>query len=154
MRMIPFAGAALLVGLAVVTAPAAGAGSSQQVMCTVKLHSVSAPNAATGEDFATTDCAPPFGKGVAHDRITVKPTSKTTGTVDGRFTEFYDTGTLSGTFKLTYKTKNHVVTSTGTARISSGTGAYKNAKGSVKVNCKSTSRTTSTCKEPRTVTFG
>lgn len=154
MRMIPFAGAALLVGLAGVTTAAGGVGSAQKVMCTVKLHSVSAPDAATGEDLGTTDCAPTFGKGVVHDTITVTPTSKTTGTVDGRFKEFYDTGTISGTFKLTYAIKNDVVTSTGTARISAGTGAYRNARGSVKVTCESTSRTTTTCKEPRTVTVG
>lgn len=155
--MISYASGAALVaavgaaGAAGVTGAAAAAGARHHVMCMVELHSVGAPDSLTGEDFGTADCSAPFGKGVVHDTFTVTPTSRTTGTVDGRFKEFYDEGTISGTFKLTYTVENGVVSSTGTAKISSGTGAYEKVKGSGDVRCHSTSPTTMSCEEPRTV---
>jgi hypothetical protein len=154
-RLMGVAGAALVAGLVVATAAPAGADSVKTVTCKVELHNVAAADAPVGEEFGTVRCPTVFGDGVVHDFFTIKPTSKTTGTVNGRFKEFFDAGTINGTFKLTFNVSSTgVVTSSGTAKIAGGTGAFKGADGSVKVACKSTGETQSTCIEKRTVKFG
>jgi hypothetical protein len=79
-----------------------------------------------------------FGKGVQHDTLTVTPTSPTTATVIGPFKQFFDTGTIHGTVKLTASaTSEGVVTYKGVAELSGGTGAYRHVRGSARVECTS-----------------
>ena len=153
MRLIRFAGAALVAALVVATGTAAGAGSAKKFTCTIQLHDVAAPGA-SGEEFGTVGCAG-VGKGVEHDPVvTVTPTSETTGTATGPFKQFFDTGTMHGTFTLTYTvTPPMSVAYSGTARISGGTGAYKHVRGTAKVVCASADGGTHTnCTEKATLT--
>jgi hypothetical protein len=145
MRPIRFAGVVLVAALVVVTATAAAAGSATKVTCTLQLQTLAAPGA-SGEDFGTVDCGHVFGKGVQHDPlVTVTPASATTGTATGSFKEFFDAGTIHGTFNLTYTvTPPTAVAYSGTAKISGGTGAYKHVKGSAKVVCSSSDAGTHT----------
>jgi hypothetical protein len=150
MQVIRFAAVALAATLVVATATAAGAGPAKnaEVNCTFHLQTL-APPGASGEDFGTIDCAS-FGKGVQHDALTVTPTSPTTATVTGPFKQFFDTGTMHGTIKLTASaTAAGAVTYTGTAKVSGGTGAYRHVRGSAKVEGSSSdggTHTTSTAK--------
>jgi hypothetical protein len=138
MRLVRIAGAALVAALLVANATAAGAGSSKKGTCTLQLQTLAAPGA-SGEDFGTVACDRRFGKGVQHNpNVTVTPTSQTTGTATGPYKQFFDTGTVHGTFKLAYTlAPPSGVTYTGTATISGGTGAYKHVRGSAKVTCES-----------------
>jgi hypothetical protein len=139
MHVIRFAAVALAATLVVATATAAGAGPAKnvQVTCTLQLQTLAAPGA-SGEDFGTVDCPSVFGKGVQHDTLTVTPTSQTTATVTGPFKQFFDTGTIHGTVKLTANaTSAGAVTYKGVAKMSGGTGAYKHVKGSAKIECSS-----------------
>ncbi|MEA2222136.1 MAG: hypothetical protein QOH83_512 [Solirubrobacteraceae bacterium] len=151
MQVIRFAAVALAATLVVATATAAGAGPAKhaEVNCTFHLQTLAAPGA-SGEDFGTVDCPSGFGKGVQHDTLTVTPTSPTTATMTGPFKQFFDTGTIHGTIKLTASaTSAGAVTYTGTAKVSGGTGAYKHVRGSAKVQGSSSdggTHTTSTAK--------
>jgi hypothetical protein len=135
MRLIRFTGAALVAALVVATATAVGDGSGKKVTCTSHLQNVAVPGATTGEQFGTVHCGHGFGKGVQHNpSVTVKPTSATTATGTGPFQQFFDTGTISGTFKAT---STGSVTYAGTAKISDGTGAYEDVRGFAKFECNS-----------------
>jgi hypothetical protein len=143
---------ALVAALVAGTSAPVAADPVTQVTCTVKLTSVSAPDAPTGEDFGTVACPSVFGDGVVHDTITVTPTSRTAGTVRGNFKEYFDTGTIHGTFKLTYRVGSTGVSSTGRAKIAGGAGAFKRVKGIVEISCKAADRTHNTCVEKRILT--
>jgi hypothetical protein len=144
---------ALVATLVAATSAPVAADPVTQVTCTVKLTSVSAPNAPTGEDFGTVACPSVFGDGVVHDTITVTPSSKTAGTVRGRFKEYFDSGTIHGTFKLTYRVgSTGRVSSTGRAKIAGGAGAFEHVKGIVEISCKAADRTHNTCVEKRILT--
>ena len=155
MQVLRFAAVALVATLVVTTATAVGAGPAKNVAvsCTLQMQTL-APPGASGEDFGTVNCASVFGKGVQHDALTVTPTSPTTATVTGPFKQFFDTGTIHGTVNLTASaTSAGVVTYTGVADISGGTGAYKHVTGSAKVQCSSVdggTHTTCTEKAPGT----
>jgi hypothetical protein len=139
MRVIRFTGAALVAALVAVTATVATAGPAKKVKftCTVRLQTL-APPGGSGEDFGTVACTPIFGKGVQHDVITVTPTSQTTATGTGPFKAFFDTGTIHGTTELTAgPPSGGVVTYTGTAKFTGGTGAYKHVRGSATSQCSS-----------------
>jgi hypothetical protein len=155
MQVIRFAAVALAATLIVATATAAGAGPAKnvEVTCTLQTQTL-APPGASGEDFGTVDCPSAFGKGVQHDTLTVTPTSPTTATVIGPFKQFFDTGTIHGTVKLTASaTSEGVVTYRGVAKLSGGTGAYRHVKGSAKVECTSPDGGThTTCTEKATGT--
>jgi hypothetical protein len=155
MQTMRFAAAALAATLVVATATAAGAGPAKnvQVTCTLQLQTLAAPGA-SGEDFGMVDCPSVFGKGVQHDTLTVTPTSATTATVTGPFKQFFDTGTIHGTVKLTANaTSAGGVTYKGVAKVSGGTGAYAHVKGSAKIECSSRDGGTHiTCTERATAT--
>jgi hypothetical protein len=153
MHVIRFAAVALAATLVVATTTAAGADPAKnvEVTCTLQLQTLAAPGD-SGEDFGTVDCPSAFGKGVQHDTLTVTPTSATTATVTGPFKQFFDTGTVRGTVKLTASaTSAGVVTYKGLAKISGGTGTYKHVKGSAKIECSSPDGGThTTCTEKAT----
>lgn len=150
MQVIRFTAVALAATLAVATAAVAGArpDNNEAATCTLQMQTL-APPGASGEDFGTVGCARMFGKGVQHDTLTVTATSSTTALVTGPFKQFFDTGTIHGTVKLTASaTSSGVMTYTGTAKISGGTGAYTHVRGSAKVKCSSSDGGThTTCTE-------
>jgi hypothetical protein len=156
MQVIRFAAVALVATLVVATATAAGAGPAKdaQVTCTLQLQTLAPPGASSGEDFGTVDCASVFGKGVQHDTLTVTATSPTTATLTGSFKQFFDTGTIHGTVKLTGSANSAGVLSyTGVAKVSGGTGAYKHVRGSARLECSSPDGGThTTCTEKATLT--
>jgi hypothetical protein len=155
MQVIRFVAVALVATLAVTTATAVGAGPAKnvEVTCTLQMQTLAAPGT-SGEDFGTVNCASVFGKGVQHDTLTVTPTSPTTAVVTGPFKQFFDTGTIHGRTNLAASiTSEGVVTYTGTAKISGGTGAYKHLRGSAKIKCSSPDGGThTTCTEKATGT--
>jgi hypothetical protein len=138
MRVIRFAGAALVAAVAVAVT-AAGADSAKKVKVTCMLHlQTLAPSGIGRVDFGTVACASVFGKGVQHDRLTVVLTSQTTGIAIGPFKQFFDTGTIHGRMKLIASVASGgVVTYMGTGKVSGGTGAYKHVRGSAKMVCRS-----------------
>ena len=151
MRSIGFAGVPIA-ALVVVTATAAAAVKPKKVTCTRQLQTVST---ATNENYGTVNCGRPFGKGVQHTpRITVTPTSPTTATGSGAFKRYFDAGAIRGTAKISSTTDvTGGVTYTGTAKLTGGTGAYKNVRGSATFTCTSQDRGLhATCKEKLTLT--
>lgn len=116
--------------------PRAALGRTAHSTCT--LSSVDAAPAATnGEDFGTLKCSPLFGSGVQHNTSQTTPTSPTAGTIKGVAKLFFDTGTVTSNFSLKYTISGRSITSTGTATIIGGTGAYQGARGSAKLAGKS-----------------
>ena len=78
----------------------------------------------SAENFGTVSCSTPFGKGVRHDTSTLAASSKTAGSFSGGLKLFFNTGTLRGTFKMTFTVDGKIVTYDGTMKISSGTGEF------------------------------
>ena len=129
--------AAIAAAVAVVAVSATAAGTTN-VSCSFKLTSQTPPTATSGVDFGLVTCSPPFGNGVQYDTTKSKFTSKTSGTVTGPFTDYFDTGTIHGTFALTVKvTGPKTVTYAGPVKITGGTGAFSKALGTATVSCSS-----------------
>ena len=102
-----------------------------KVTCEIKLIAVKPPRTITAENFGELDCDPVFGKGVQHDSSVVTPASQFSGSFTGPVKQFFDHGTLSGHFTIAYVTNptTLAVTYDGTIEIESGTGRYKNVRG-------------------------
>jgi hypothetical protein len=83
----------------------------------------------SAENFGTVSCSTPFGKGVRHDTSTLAAASKTAGSFTGGLKLFFNTGTLRGTFKMTFSVDGKIVTYDGTSKISSGTGEFAGVTG-------------------------
>ena len=109
--------------------PAAHPG--QKVTCQIKLIAVKPPRTITAENFGEIDCDPVFGKGVQHDSSVVTPASQFSGSFTGPVKQFFDHGTISGHFTISYVTNpaTLAVTYDGTITIEAGTGKYKNVRG-------------------------
>jgi hypothetical protein len=104
----------------------------KKVSCELKLHAVKPPRTIEAENFGTISCDKKFlGEGVQHDSSTVTPTSQFSGHFTGPVKQFFDKGTLSGTFTISYVTDptTLAVTYNGTIDITKGTGKYKGLKG-------------------------
>jgi hypothetical protein len=134
----------LTVGAA--TAPAAkhNKKKAKKVTCTAQLTEQAPPGqpgpnpaATQGTQFGTVSCAKPINHGVQSDSYTVTRSGPTTGTVTGPFTEYFDTGTVHGTFKLAYTATSTAITFTGNSKVTGGTGTYKHLKGHGPINCTS-----------------
>jgi hypothetical protein len=98
--------------------------------CTLKLIAALPPRTLTAENFGTADCGRPFGTGVQHDSSTVTPTSQRTGTFTGPVKQFFDRGTVSGTFTIAYSVAaDGGVTYDGTITLTHGTGRYRHING-------------------------
>jgi hypothetical protein len=134
MRPRPFLTAATLVlAVALVAAgPSAAAkkGKPKKFTCTLALTDVSAPTSATFEDFGAAHCSKVFGTGIQHDTGATTLTSTTTASSTGTFKDFFDTGTIHGTFTIRGTlTGATAVTYIGTGTITGGTGAFKHVRG-------------------------
>jgi hypothetical protein len=102
--------------------------TTKQVTCKANLVATQFPiNSA--ENFGTTTCSAPFGSGVHHDTSTITRTSATAGTFTGGLKFFYNTGTLRGTYRMSFTIANKTISYTGTLKISSGTGEFQRVTG-------------------------
>ncbi len=106
--------------------------NNKQVSCELNLIAVKPPRTLTAENFGTIACDKKFlGEGVQHDSSTVTPTSQFAGHFTGPVKQFFDKGTLSGTFTINYVTNPETlaVTYNGTIDLTKGTGRYRHLKG-------------------------
>jgi hypothetical protein len=56
-----------------------------------------------GQDFGLVECSKPFGHGVQYDTFRLMPKTSTTGTAVLRFKAYFNTGTVSGVWRATYR---------------------------------------------------
>jgi hypothetical protein len=124
------AAAAAALGLA--HAAPGHAAAAKHASCTLKTVDLN-PTAINDEDFGTLKCSGPLGAGVQHNTATLAPTSATEGTLKGRSTLYFATGTVTAKFSLKYTLNGATITFGGMADVAGGTGAYKKIKGSAKL---------------------
>ncbi len=114
------------------TAPKAAApkpkATTRQIKCRAALVATKPP-VSNAEDFGSVSCSAPLGKGIQHDVATVTASSATAGSYAGRVKLFFNTGTVRGTYKLSFSVANKTVTYDGTLKISSGTGEFAGVTG-------------------------
>ncbi len=106
-------------------------------------NSVSPP-AQQGTEYGTVSCAKLLGGGVQRDAFAVPASGDTVA----KYTLYFRTGTLSGTYDLTPtgEPANFLETDwTGTMKITTGTGAFKGAEGVGTMSCKTMDGIHSTC---------
>ncbi|MGH2841644.1 MAG: hypothetical protein ACRDKY_12555 [Solirubrobacteraceae bacterium] len=134
--VVAIAGAGLYSGLAQAGGEkhkGAGHGyKAQHVSCELKLIAVKPPRTREAENFGTISCDKRFlGEGVQHDSSIVTPTSQLSGHFTGPVKQFFDRGTLSGTFTINYVTDpaTLAVTYNGTIDLTKGTGRYRGVRG-------------------------
>jgi hypothetical protein len=104
----------------------------KHVTCDLNLIAVKPPRTLTAENFGTIACDKKYlGEGVQHDSSAVTPTSQFAGHFSGPLKQFFDRGTLSGTFTINYVTDpaTRAVTYDGTIEITKGTGRFRGVKG-------------------------
>jgi hypothetical protein len=87
------------------------------------------PPIESAENYGTVSCGAPLGKGVHHDTSTITRSSQTAGSFAGPLKLFLNTGTLRGTYKMSFTVVNKVITYDGTLKISSGTGEFAGVTG-------------------------
>ena len=143
MRRRFFTGAGLAVGMgAVVVMVGAGgamatpAARTTKVHCTSKTYNVSSPSI-SGTTFAALKCSKPFGAGVQQGTF-AESIAGTQISVTGKFKNFYDNGTNHGSYKLSGTVASGTITATGSVKVTGGTGAYKNMKGTGTLKCTTT----------------
>lgn len=105
--------------------------STTKITCHVSLTMQGAPGV-TGQDYGTINCPGPFGQGVQHDTFMLTPATQTTGTAMLKFKAYFNTGTVSGVWRASYKFTSST-TGDFTDKVikwTSGTGAFKNVRGS------------------------
>ncbi len=118
---------------------------TRKVTCKLDLFATIPQPAPTAANYGSANCGKPFGFGVQKDSSTVMRTSLTTGDFTGPFKLFFDTGTIKGTFKIAFVTTLAPpvppattptiagVAYTGTLKVTGGTGAWRNIRGSGKI---------------------
>lgn len=117
---------------------AMAAKKAKKLHCNLELIAQGKPNP-SGSHFGFVRCPAPFGKGVQYNTYTVAPSSPTSGSIAGRFKNYYNTGTARGTFALTFSATSPAnVTYTGTVTYTGGTGAFMHVKGTGAVTCTTT----------------
>ena len=146
MRFIAVAGTALAVVVVVAGGPAAVAGPAKRGVCKLELESLAAPTDRTGTKFGTVRCRGVLGKGVERVVFAAAPTSPTAGSVSGTYKQYFDRGTVRGTFRMSFTADPAgVVTYAGGGTIDGGTGAYRRVRGTVtELTCSSPDRGTHT----------
>ena len=122
--------------------PAVAPAATRKITCQLDLFATIPQPAPTAANFGRTSCGKPFGVGVQKDSSTVTRTSLTTGVFEGPFKMFFDTGTIKGTFKISFVTTLAPpvppatlptiagVVYTGTVAVTGGTGAWRRIRGS------------------------
>jgi len=138
-----FAGAGLAAGMGAVIvlvgvggAMAKPGANTTKARCTAKTYNVSSPST-SGITFAALKCSKPFGAGVQQGTF-AESIAGTQISVTGRFKNFYDDGTNHGSYKLSGTVASGTITANGSVKVTGGTGAYKNMKGTGKLTCTTT----------------
>src|SRR5208283_2582927 len=131
------AGATAIVGVLAVGVPVVGAAASTaatnsgpaKTTCTFKNYNQT-PTKLSGSSFGYVNCPKPFGHGVQSATYTATVNTKTgAATSKGPFQNWFDTGTLYGTYSLRGQyTSATAATFKGTFTITGGTGAFKATK--------------------------
>jgi len=125
---------ALLPGGAV----AAKSTKAKKFRCSLELIAQGKPNPSLTH-FGFPSCQAPLGKGLHQSTITVTPASPTSGSIAGRFKNYYNTGTLRGTVAMTFSATSPAnITYTGTVTYTRGTGAFSHVKGNGTITCTTT----------------
>ena len=144
---------ASIIALIAVVGSAGATGTATTVSCTLKLTDQAKPAAISGADFGFVTCGKPLGSGVQTDTFKETFTSKTSGTATGPFMQYFDTGTVHGTYTLAITvTGKTSATFKGTATYKGGTGAFSHAAGSIPLSCTSTDGIHTTCTGKAAVT--
>lgn len=119
---------------------------SRRVTCDITLVTNAAPTDVTGTDFGDITCNR-FGTGVQKDTFTLTPASPSEGSATGPFKQYFDRGTVHGTYAFTYKATSPTdISYTGTFKYTGGTGAFHGVRGSGTLTCSSKdSGETTTC---------
>ena len=130
--------------LATGVVPASAAKPSGTIQCTVYLTEQPGGTELKGVDKGPLACGQ-FGAGAQRDTFAmVFNAAKTGGTGLVKFTDTYKTGTVSGTWKLTFKVSGMAVALRYAVKYTGGTGAYKGIQGSGSGQGNLTSMTTGT----------
>ncbi len=138
MRFIGVAATALVAAAVVATANTALAGPAQRGVCKIELETLAAPTDRQGHKYGTTRCTGVLSSGLERVFFKASPTSPTAGSVSGTYKQYYDRGTVHGTFRMTYSVAAGVVTYSGDGTLDGGTGAYRRARGTItKLSCSS-----------------
>lgn len=156
-RLICLAGAALSVCPLALAAGNATAASSKRrtptkkVSCSTKTSIMIAggdtsvsPPAAQGVEYGTASCGRLLGGGVQRDSFAVPASGDTVA----KYTLYFRTGTLHGTYDLTPQSisLNFLATDwSGTLKVLGGTGVYKGVKGTGTMTCKTLDGIHTTC---------
>ena len=157
-RRICVAGAALglcplafLAGSAAAAKTKSSAGGGPKIVCSTKTsimipsgESSVSPPAQQGSEYGTASCAKPLGGGIQRDSFSVPASGDTVA----KYTLYFRTGTLSGTYDLTPtgESQNFLETDwTGAMKVTGGTGAFKGAKGVGTMACKTMDGIHTTC---------
>jgi len=108
-----------------------------EIICTLKLYNQT-PTKLAGFSFGFIHCSKPFGTGVQSSTYTATVNPRTSAATDqGRYTNWFDDGTVSGTFRLTGQyTSPTGATFKGTVTAAGGTGAFTSAKGTGTLTCR------------------
>lgn len=121
-----------------VTAGSAPAAKARSVTCTFNITVQPPPTPPTGTHFGLIRCNG-LGSGVHYNTFVATPTSATTGTIDVRFRNYFDTGSNRGIVKGTYTAASATdIAYTGTLRWTRTTGSLVNHSATGTVNCTST----------------
>jgi hypothetical protein len=85
----------------------ADAAAANKVKCHVEDHIQKFPTKSSpGTVFSFVRCPAPFGHGIQHSTFTLTPKTSTTGRAVLRFKAYFDTGTVSGVWRATYRYKD------------------------------------------------
>ncbi len=138
------------IATSVSVADASGTAGAKNVAC--KLKTIQQTGKATGRATALglVVCGKPFGVGLEAS-ISTGTVSGNVFTNDGLFKLYFDRGTVHGKFKLAGSTQTGL--SSGTLTFTGGTAAFKHARGSGTIACKTAANSPlSVCKVKSTFT--
>jgi hypothetical protein len=104
------------------------------IKCTLQAWNVTYPKL-TGMDFGNLTCGGKVGNGVQRDTYNETLTPPNKATAAGTFKQFFNTGTVHGTYSVSGTLTGTSGTFSGTAKVAGGTGAFKNAAGKGTLKC-------------------
>jgi len=126
-----------LAAAGILAAAAVGHAAPAALQCHVELITLAPSTATTGVEYGSTRCGALLGSGVQQDHFTIRPVSATAGTGGGHYRQYFDTGTIAGTFHLAFQATTSAIRYHGGATITSGTGAFSGARRSETLTCSS-----------------
>jgi hypothetical protein len=127
-------GSVALFAAAVMSTSAGAAGpvgsETKKLKCHVEDHIQKFPTASSrGTVFSFVRCPAPLGRGIQHATFRLTPKTSTTGTAVLRFKAYFDTGTVSGVWRATYRYTNaKMAMFKQNVNWTSGTGAFKQVR--------------------------